>query len=444
MNKTTFALLVSVLATPAYAQLEHRLKTSAENRSTSSSNSTRETDAYQAEYTASYLTSIDPVHTTFVRASAIVTNSSVALNSLDEEIVNQTPKDEDHFILRLREAWWQIAQQSGFNKDVITLGLYRVRMSPYWIDDEIESISWQVNTTKTAWQMGLGEQLSSYNTSTTLNVQDKGKLVLWGQVANDWAPYHSLHINSLFVTQHTNVNTNDISNAYLGPLNGDYLWLGIGGSHNWLTLDDPTSRIGYHFEVTALLGDGDIFNNEKDMWQNENTSAMSVLGGLRFQPSAHDWFLGSTIAYASGSEDGKGTFFQSGYESNKGTYLGTRDQAYQFNYALNASVSNLVSASLFSAYQIDEAWSVNGAVSSYVRADTTAPAYRRSRALETNQADRDIGTGLDLEATYRAKHFFSLNNTIRAKFRASRFIVGNALASYDDETRLHLELTMEL
>lgn len=444
MRKTFLALAVTMAAMPASAELRHNVKTSVETRSTSTPQSIRDTDAYKAEYAASYLASIDRQNTAFIRGTLAVTNSSVALNSLDNDLINQTTDDEDHLILRLREAWWQVDRPGGYQKDAITAGLKRIRMSPYWIDDEIESVSWDVETTKTSWLVGLGQQLGSYNTSTTLNEEDRSKLAVWGQLEHDWKPYHSLHTNALFVSQHDTVDTEAVPSSYLGPLNGNYLWLGLGTSHNWLQKNDITSRYGYLFELTTLLGDGDRFTPKDNQVQSASTQALSVQGGFRIQPTEETWYLGTTLAYASGSSDGRKSYFQSGYESNKGTYLGTGESAYQFNYAFNASLSNLVSASLFSAIEMDDSWSINGAVSTYMKASEDAPAYRRHRALETSGNEKNLGTGFDVEATYRANHMFTIHNKFRVKLRASHFMTGQALSNYDDETRFTFELMMEL
>ncbi|MBA5764369.1 alginate export family protein [Vibrio sp. 404] len=444
MKNIRIAIFLSIMAIPAHAEFKQNTKFGVESRSTSSSTTQSDLDVYKAEYTASYLTAVNSLNSVFVKASAILTDSSEALNALDNDLINQSTDDEDNAIFRLREAWWEKDRHTGYKKDAITFGLKRIKMSPYWIDDEIESLSWHVETTTTSWQLGLGQQLTSYNTSTTLNIEDKGKFAAWGRLQHDWMPYHSLHLNTLFVNQHRDIATDEMSDSFIGPLNGNYVWLGLGGSHNWLSIDDVTSNLGYLIEATALTGTGDTFNNRDDSWQRSKNNAFSVLGGIRIQPLDVPFFIGSTVAYASGSNDGKSTYFQSGYQSNKSKYLGTRDQAYQFNYALDASLSNLATVSLFSSYQVSNEWSINGAISSYLRADSDTPAYRRNRALETTGTQKDIGTGLDFQAIYRSKQFLGSGNKGRVKLSTSQFITGDALESYDDETRISLEITVEL
>ncbi|MGF1911723.1 alginate export family protein [Vibrio kasasachensis] len=444
MRKLTIALALSATSFATAAEYRHSVRMVADSQTTNTNSTQKDKNAFSAEYRGRLKHTLSPSNQLYMDGRVLFTNDSVAYNAFDDSTSLQSTDSSDHVIFRLNEFWWQYELLNSFEHNAISVGLKRIKLSPHWIDDEIESISWQLETTKMDLQLGVGEKLSTYNTTTSINEENEGKLFVWTEIISDWKPYHHWTIRALYSNQHSDLEQADVTSLYANVLEGELWWIGAGVAHNWQSIEDPTSAFGYSFEAINLFGNGKLISQQNSTWEDRSISAFALLGGVHMKLTQDPFYLGATFAYGEGSSDGKSTFFQSGLESNKNTYAGSRDALYQFNYAFDADLSNLMTGSIFSSYEFNESWSLTGAISHYQRADTSAPIARKQRWLPLEDGQKTLGTGLDLEATYRDNNLFSSSLKGRLRLRASHFLVDDNIPNFQDETRLRADLTIEL
>ncbi|WP_194436524.1 alginate export family protein [Vibrio fluminensis] len=444
MRLTVVAILFAGLSTQANADFAHAIKTTIETQSTNSNSMEKDKDVISAEYIAKFSHTLNEQQRMYLDARALLTNDSSVYNAFDDNSATANIEDTDHLVFKLNEFWWQYDFAQQLEQNSLFIGLKRHRLSPYWLDEEIESLSWQVKSTRVDWQLGLGQKFSSFNSSTSLKEEEKSKLYAWAEIESDWMPYHHWSLKGLVTKQYKDINESEVSNTYSSAIEGELWWLGAGLSHNWLSKDDPTSSFAYNLQAIQLLGNGRFFDFDSSTLRQRSISATALLAGIRTQVTSVPLYLGVTFAYSEGGQDASSTFIQTALASNKGKYAGNNDALYQFNYAFDPDLSNLVTGSIFSSYAFDSDWSVTGAISHYQKADSSAPISRRQHRLHSETRQKTLGTGLDLEASYRSDNFLGTSLGSVMRIRASHFMVDDALDHFQDETRLRFDITLKL
>lgn len=444
MRLTVIAIIVAGLSMQANADFVQSIKTTVETQSTNTNSMEKDRDVISAEYIAKYSRALSSNQFIYADARALLTNDAVNYNAFDGSNATANTEDNDHLVFKLNQLWWQYDFAQPSQQNSLFIGLKRHRLSPYWLDDEIESLSWQVSSTRVDWQLGFGQKFSTFNSSTSLKEEEKSKLYGWAEIESDWMPYHHWSLKGLVTTQYKDIDEDKVSSSYSSALEGELWWLGAGLSHNWLTKDDPTSKFSYNLQAIQLLGNGQFFDFNGQTLRQTSISANAFLGGVRTQISSVPFYLGGTFAYSEGGKDAESTFIQTALASNKGKYAGNLNSLYQFNYAFDPDLSNLVTGSIFASYAFDRDWSITGAISSYQKADRAAPISRRQHRLLTNNRQKTLGTGFDIEASYRSDNLLGTSLSSVMQIRASHFVADDALKHFQDETRLRFDITVKL
>lgn len=198
--------------------------------------------------------------------------------------------------------------------------------------------------------------------------------------------------------------------------NGDLTWLGLeanSDAYNWRN----QNTVNYWGSVTWLTGDRDrlsattLANGDQLATQKQsgdvNAWATDLGIRLRLDPN---WQVGAAYARGSGGggSDGSGNFEQTGLESNRSNFTGTRSRVHRFGEAFRGELGNLQAATLFTSWQLRDDydaslvyhkfWRVDGKQnigSSGINAVVDDDGINRPLI----QGEKDLGQEMDLVVT---------------------------------------------
>jgi alginate production protein len=393
----------------------------------------------------------------FIRTQLFASGGDEVIQNEDEQ-----PVAAENYAA-LRELWLEFGGITSFPGEVLRLGLQRVREADgLWWDRDIESLRWIFDTTLVQAQLGVAEQFSTWRSDDVeLSPSQQDRAYVFATMSRQWRPGHYYGLRAAYAMDHgTLPEEGDTVDADTKTRQRDYLWVALRSENGYY---DPRNTRGavYWFEAMALAGrresvsDTDPLTGEPTGTagapSEDNVSALAGDMGLRFRlPLIFPMNLGFMAAAAQGDRAGDQShvFEQTGLESNRSRYTGTRTLIHRFNEALAGDFSNLLAANAFISMP-------------YELADFSAVYHRFARhsADEGFSADgidarpttdsRDLGTGWDLVATRYFRGFARQTSAdeedARSNFRlrASRFSPGAAYGEgVKDQYRVTAELTL--
>ncbi|NIF17160.1 alginate export family protein [Pantoea sp. Cy-639] len=271
-------------------------------------------------------------------------------------------RKQDKSYLAMREFWVGYSGLTAYPGEQLRLGRQRLRSDDgMWRDTNIEALNWSFDTTLLKADLGVAQRFSEYRTDLTeLAPEDKDRTHVYGNVATQWTPGHWVGLRA-----HHSHDGGSLKHPgeTVDPLDktrtGDLTWLGLEASsdaYNWR--NDHT--VNYWGSVTWLTGDRDklttsTLGNEQVATgkQSGNVDAWATDLGIRLRLDPQ-WQVG--VAYARGSggggDDGSNNFEQTGLESNRSNFTGTRSRVHRFGEAFRGELGNLQAATLFASWQL--------------------------------------------------------------------------------------------
>ena len=365
----------------------------------------------------------------------------------------------------LRELWLEFGGITSFPGEVLRLGLQRVKeQDGLWWDRDIESLRWIFDTTLVQAQLGIAEQFSTWRTDDVdLSPSQRDRAYVFGTLGRQWRPGHFYGLRAAYAQDHGGLpEAGDTVEADTKTRQREYLWVAWRTDNGFY---DPrnTTRMVYWIEAIALAGrresvqtaepdPDDPFappSNEVIGTATTDVSALAGDFGLRLRlPLIFPLNVGGTAAIAQGDRSGDTShvFEQTGLESNRSRYTGTRTLLNRFNEALAADWSNLLATSAFVSMPYELA-DFSFVYPRFVRHKGDEPFTADGIDARPVNNSRDLGTGLDLVAT---RFFRSFDTQAAAddedyrsyvRLRASRFDPG---AAYGDEVRDQYRVALEL
>ncbi|HBO8552987.1 TPA: alginate export family protein [Pseudomonas aeruginosa] len=131
-----------------------------------------------------------------------------------------------------------------------------------------------------------------------------------------------------------------------------------------------------------------------------------AIGMARDQAAAQRQYQGSLVkagvGYARGSgggKDGEEQFQQTGLESNRSNFTGTRSRVHRFGEAFRGELSNLQAATLFGSWQLREDYDASLVYHKFWRVDDDSDIGTSGINAALQPGEKDIGQELDLVVT---------------------------------------------
>ena len=369
----------------------------------------------------------------FVMGQAVAASDTIETDSLESDrlvadsadVANVREPDKNY--LALREFWVDYAGFTRYPGEHLRLGRQRLRNEDgQWQDTNIEALNWTFDTTLLRANLGAAQRFSDYRTDLDdLAPTDEDRLHVFGDISTQWQPDQWVGIRAHHSRDDGNLaNPGEPLDALDKRSNGDLTWLGLHANSDAYNFRNQ-NPVNYWASVTWLTGNldsidqGPTLNGQKFAGAQQSTDVdawATDLGlRLRLDPS---WQVG--IAYARGSGDGdsagegSGNYRQSGLESNRSAFTGTRSRAHRFGEAFRGELSNLQAATLFGSWQLREDYDASLIYHKFWRVDdnqqiggsginarfddpqsSTIPASQVSLV----NGEKDLGQELDLVLT---------------------------------------------
>ncbi|AHC84454.1 MULTISPECIES: alginate export family protein [Pseudomonas] len=271
-------------------------------------------------------------------------------------------REQDKSYLAMREFWVGYSGLTAYPGEQLRFGRQRLRSDDgMWRDTNIEALNWTFDTTLLKADLGVAQRFSEYRTDLTeLAPEDKDRTHLYGNVATQWTPGHWVGVRA----HHTHdggslKNPGETVDALDKTRTGDLTWLGLeanSDAYNWR--NDHT--VNYWGSVTWLTGDRDTLSSQvvgdetvATGKQSGDVNAWATDLGIRLRLDPQ-WQVGAAYARGSGGggDDGSSNYEQTGLESNRSNYTGTRSRVHRFGEAFRGELGNLQAATLFASWQL--------------------------------------------------------------------------------------------
>ncbi|MFP5426672.1 MAG: alginate export family protein [Gammaproteobacteria bacterium] len=300
------------------------------------------------------VTATDIIETDTLRAS----DDGSAIDTGDDS------RQPDKSYLALREFWVGYNGFTPYPGEYLRFGRQRLRNDDgMWRDTNIEALNWTFDTTLLKADVGVAQRFSEYRTDLTeLAAEDEDRTHVYGNVAAQWTPGHWVGLRAHHTHDSGSLNKpGETIDTLDKTRTGDLTWLGLeanSDAYNWR--NDHT--VNYWGSLTWLTGDRDKLSSETRNGeqvvtgkQSGDVNAWATDLGIRLRLDPN-WQVGAAYARGSGGggSDGSNNFEQTGLESNRSNFTGTRSRVHRFGEAFRGELGNLQAATLFASWQLRE------------------------------------------------------------------------------------------
>ncbi|MFK8331539.1 alginate export family protein [Pseudomonas sp. BJa5] len=327
-------------------------------------------------------------------------------------------READKSYLAMREFWIGYSGLTAYPGEQLRFGRQRLRNEDgMWRDTNIEALNWTFDTTLLRANLGVAERFSEYRTDLTeLAPEDKDRLHVYGDVATQWTPGHWVGLRAHHTHDDGNLkNPGETVDALDKTRTGDLTWLGLeanSDAYNWRN----QNRVNYWGSVTWLTGDRDSLNtttvNGEQVasgQQSGDVNAWATDLGIRLRLDPN-WQVGAAYARGSGGggSDGSGNYEQTGLESNRSNFTGTRSRVHRFGEAFRGELGNLQAATLFTSWQLRDDYDASLIYHKFWRVDgdQNIGSSGINAVVDDNginrpliQGEKDLGQEMDVVVT---------------------------------------------
>ena len=294
----------------------------------------------------------DIIETDTLRAS----DTGAAIDTGDDS------RKPDKSYLAMREFWVGYSGFTPYPGEQLRFGRQRLRSDDgMWRDTNIEALNWTFDTTLLKADLGVAQRFSEYRTDLTeLAPEDKDRTHVYGNIATQWTPGHWVGLRAHHSHDGGSLkNPGETVDALDKTRTGDLTWLGLeanSDAYNWR--NDHT--VNYWGSVTWLTGDRDTLSSQaignEQVATGKQSGDVNAWGtdlGIRLRLDPQ-WQVGAAYARGSGGggSDGSNNFEQTGLESNRSNFTGTRSRVHRFGEAFRGELGNLQAATLFASWQL--------------------------------------------------------------------------------------------
>ncbi|MBM7059428.1 alginate export family protein [Pseudomonas sp. UL073] len=352
----------------------------------------------------------------YVMAQAVAATDIIETDTLQsdsivaegEEGIDDSREPEKNY-LALREFWVDYSGLTAYPGEHLRLGRQRVRSDDStWWDTNIEAVHWVFDTTLLRAQLGAAERFSDYRTDIDdLDPKDEDRLHLFGALSGQWTPGHWVGVKVEHAQDDGDLadvgeTVDDLSKT----TRGDLTWLGINADSDYFNPRN-TRPLSYWAQAIWMSGDVDTATQANLGGQRVVTGKTSGHAdawatdlGLRW--NVDDWRFGGGYARASGGTDDDGDsdqFVQTGLQSNRSNFTGTRSRVHRFGEAFRGELSNLQVATLFGAWQLRDEYDASLVYHRFWRVDDEAPTGDAGLSAALEDGEKDLGQEVDVVLT---------------------------------------------
>lgn len=371
----------------------------------------------------------------------------------------QTPRNTDSYAA-LREAWIEYGGITSYPGEVLRLGRQRLRSSDgTWWDRDVESLRWIFDTTLLQMQFGGATQLDTFRTdSTDLPASQRDRAYVFGNLSGQWYPGHTIGARGAYAWDYNDAgDPAELDEPEPKLTDRDYVWIGVFAHNGYYDMPDALGMY-YWIQADYLAGKRDDYVDTGStttplLRVSEDVRAFATDIGLRAR-LLRGFAIGAAWAYGQGDDDpddGRSeTYAQTGLQSNRSRFTGTRSLLYRYNEALQPDLSNLQVASAFMSVPL-ERFDASLVYHRFFRDSGDAGVITDGLDVAPTTDSRDLGSGYDLVLT---TYFGGSPSTPAAdrddlrsnvRLRGSLFTPGDAYGdAVDDQYRVTLELTLWL
>ncbi|MCP5162266.1 MAG: alginate export family protein [Hahellaceae bacterium] len=341
-----------------------------------------------------------------------------------------------------REFWLEYSGFTAYPGEALRVGKQRIKSNDgLWWDQDVEAIHWYFDTTTLQANLGVAQAFDTYRTDDAELRNDlKDRMFAFASLSGNIAPETRIGVQATFADDQS-------SDAQQGSFYSDdklstgrYVWLGLHLDNGFF--DGVTSPdLAYWASVSWLKATQDsvTLNTQKIVTgiNTQDTSALAGDAGIRWRlPVNTPINAGIMIAAAQGGNES--LYTQTGLQSNRSRYTGTRASFHRFSEALRADFSNLVSTSIFISLP-HETWDASLVAHKIERYSTDSGIITGGTSVSPATNSKEIGQGLDLVLSY-----YNLDAVVPARWandadsyvrlRASVFNTGDAYAANAQDT----------
>lgn len=361
---------------------------------------------------------------------------------VSDEIGGNTTTDG---FFALREAWLDYNGLSSYPGESIRFGRERLKeQTGLWWDEDITLARWIFDTTLLKSTVGVAQKFAEMRTDTNaLNNDEQDIARIFGQTRWQWRRGHYL---GLLVTHAEGYGDHASDYAARGePTDGadaSLTWVAVTADRAYFDWHSHDAW-QYYASVAAVAGsdsgsqpDASAASGYRE--QDRNVSGWAADLGLRAQIiDSPRWVVGAHGAVASGGSNGNDSdaFRQTGLQSNRSRFTGTRSQVQRFGEAVQPEWSNLKVLTLYTALSDREDWDANLLYHRYwlqdqagtIRSDLIAPGYAGT--------SDDLGESVDLVLGYYGDKSSNRWLPVNLTLRGGIFFPGDAYGGAADESR---------
>ncbi|WP_238588349.1 alginate export family protein [Pseudomonas fluorescens] len=346
----------------------------------------------------------------YTMAQAVAATDTIDTDTVNNGADQNNTREADDSYLALREFWVDYQGITAYPGEHLRLGRQRLREdSGEWMDTNIEALNWTFETTLLRTHLGAAQRFSDYRTDfDDLAPEDEDRSHVFTDISTQWTPnnwvglrvHHSEDSGSL-PDPGEQVDTLDKTNT------GSLTWVGLeanGDGYNYRS----TMPLNYWASATWLTGDRDNLTNVIDPVGDRiatghtsgDVNAWAADLGLRWNID-ESWRVGAAAARGDGGgNDQENQYQQTGLQSNRSNFTGTRSRVHRFGEAFRGELSNLQTATLFGSWQMREDYDASLVYHRFWRVDDeqqTGDDGIVNAALV--DGEKDLGQEVDLVMT---------------------------------------------
>lgn len=339
----------------------------------------------------------------------------------------------------LREAWVDYTGLTEYPGEYVRTGLQRVRATDgLWWDTDIEATRWVFNTTLVEAEIAAAQRFNLYRSDENdVLYEDKNRRHLFGKYRYQWLPGHWIGTRFHHLSDSKTPQANAPQDENPRQVFSNLEWIGVGIDSDYFR---PSQQHRFNYSLNAVWMDG------KRKSYNGSTLPEDVSGTFaealaRYRVGA--WQLGGATAMSSGGikADEDNRYMQTGLESNRSSFAGTRARFFRFGETYRASLGNLNVYTLFASFAPGKEMDLSFVAHSFERRNELADVQS---GIAAPLIDGESALGQEFDVVY--SHY--LNNGVLSpewtvedsayfRVRGGIFKAGDAYDNNTDNTVIH-------
>lgn len=281
----------------------------------------------------------------------------------------------------LRQLWLEWGGLTDYPGEALRFGRERLRMEDGLVlDADIVSARWAWDTTLFKGGIGVAEETGTFRTDDVelteaeKNLQRVYALLRWQYRYNS---FFSLHV----------IDTNGSDNTVTSP---QLTWGGVSIDNGYF---DYRIRLPWQYYATVY----GVSGHETLEGVEVDVQGWAVDGGIRWRGAS-----GFTIGVqGTATDDETDGYRQTGLQSNRAYYMGTRSRMHRFNEALRADFRNMgIGTAYVTLLRENSSWEIGLAGHTMWMRRPEGPFTARGYSARTDGEDGDIGRAVDIDATW--------------------------------------------